>query len=102
MKVDKAQILENIQKFFRDPVGLPNLPKYMVGTWKTVRDKDFKTAEELEEEKEAQGAIFNTEKLEDIRSLYFILRNPEVKDLRLYQITPERIIFLMEYLGVKG
>ncbi len=101
MKLDNKVILEKIREFFHDPVGLPDLPGYIVAVWKLRKRTDFKTAAELEEEKHIHGAIFNTGKLEDLRALYFILRNPEVKDLQLYQITPERIVFLIEYLGVK-
>lgn len=102
MKLDNRVILEKLRAYFSDPLMLPDLPDYIVATWRTVWDRDFKTAEELEEEKEVQGAIFNTSKIDDLKTLYVLLRrNAEVKDLRLYQITPERIVFLLEYMGVK-
>ncbi len=103
MRLDNKVILEKLQAYFSDPVGFPDLPDYIVALWKVTRDKEFKTAEELVEEEEMppQGVIFNTHNLDDLRALYFLLRNPEIRDLQLYQITPQGIIFLMEYLEVK-
>ncbi len=98
MILDNKVILEKIREYFQNPIGAPDLPRYIVGVWGIRRRKSFKTAAEIEAEKQIHGAIFNTERLEDLRALLFVLQNNEVKDLRLYQITPQRIVYL---LGVK-
>ncbi len=82
-----------------DPTGIPDLPRYIVALWRIERHMDFKTGEELKEDERQHGAIFKTEYLNDLRELYFLLTSSEVKELKLYQITPERIVFLIEYMG---
>lgn len=101
MILNNRAVLEKIRAFFHNPVGFPDLPDYIVAQWKFKRDDDFKTAEELDNEKHLHGAIFKTSNLEDLRQLYMLLTHSEVRNLRLYQITPERIVFLLGYLGVK-
>ncbi len=83
-----------------DPTGFPDLPNYIVAVWRVSRTDDFKTAEELITEKILTGAIFNTERMEDLRRLYFILTREDVTDLRLYQITPQAVVRWIEFLGV--
>ncbi|AGB04099.1 hypothetical protein AciM339_0234 [Aciduliprofundum sp. MAR08-339] len=102
MILDNRVILEKIRAFFQNPVGFPDLPRYIVAVWRVSRTDDFKTAEELITEKTITGAIFNTERMDDLRGLYFILTREDIIDLRLYQITPQRIAFLLEMLGVKA
>jgi len=101
MILNNRVILEKIRAFFQNPVSLPDLPEYIVAQWQIIRDIDFKTAEELEEERLKHGAIFKTSNIEDLRQLYILLTHKEVKKLKLYQITPEKIIFLIEFLGVR-
>lgn len=104
MILDNKVILEKIREFFSNPQGFPDLPHYIVATWQVTQEEneDFRTADELlAATEETQGAIFNTQKIEDVKDLYILLTSKELKELRLYQITPVSIVFLLEYLGVK-
>lgn|GEM_PF-4145738 len=93
-------VMEKVRKYCMDPTGFPDLPNYIVAVWRVSRTDDFKTAEELITEKILTGAIFNTERMEDLRRLYFILTREDVTDLRLYQITPQAVVRWIEFLGV--
>ena len=103
MRLDNKRVLEKIREYFQNPFGFADLPHYIVASWRIIQDyqSEFKSADELlAAAEETHGAIFNTQKIEDVRDLYILLTSKEVKELRLYQITPERVVFLLEYLGV--
>ena len=95
MKLDNTRVLEKIREYFQDPEGFPDLPDYIVALWRLEPTDDFKTAERLEPRQ--HGQIYRTTNIQELQELYFVLR--KAKDVRLYQITPQRIAFLLEYLG---
>ena len=106
MKLNNKIVLEKIREYFMNPTGIPDLPSYIVATWKIREREYFKTALDVEKEEITHGAIsthgeiFKMSEIGDVRHLYFLLVNPEIEDLRLYQITPTQIVLLLSNAGV--
>ena len=82
MILENEKVLQRIREFFSDPRGFVDLPHYLLATWEIHHT--------------TQGAIYNTQNLQDLQALYFILTS-EVKELRIYSVTPQKIAFLIEY-----
>ena len=113
LALDPQVIIKKIREFFQDPEYFPDLPHYIVARWEVVEEApDFQDGFQIflsggyqEERKHVEFALYNTHNMDELRSLYKILKNDfeysKIENLELYQTTPAKIIDLIKMINSK-